>query len=84
MIPEKMTNLIPACKNISATHLSGGCYRLHPVEWNVGEVAGMLAMFALQEGVSTAAVRNDPALFQKFAALLEANGIQRYWKEEYC
>jgi hypothetical protein len=54
------------------------------VEWNVGEVAGMLAMFALQEGVSTATVRNDPALFQKFAALLEANGIQRYWKEEYC
>ena len=81
MIPEKMTNLIPACKNISATHLSGGCYRLHPVEWNVGEVAGMLAMFALEEGVSIAEVRQNEALFKKFAAHLEANGIQRYWKE---
>lgn len=81
MIPEKMTNLIPACKNISATHLSGGCYRLHPVEWNVGEVAGMLAMFALAEGVAIAEVRQNEELFKKFAAHLEANGIQRYWKE---
>lgn len=81
MIPEKMTNLIPACKNISVTHLSGGCYRLHPVEWNIGEVAGMLAMFALSEGVPIAEVRQNEMLFQKFAALLEANGIQRYWKE---
>ena len=81
MIPEKMTNLIPACKNISATHLSGGCYRLHPVEWNVGEVAGMLAVFALSEGVPIVEVRQNEELFRKFAALLEANGIQRYWKD---
>lgn len=81
MIPEKMTNLIPACKNISATHLSGGCYRLHPVEWNVGEVAGMLAVFALSEGVPIAEVRQNEEKFRKFVTLLEANGIQRYWKE---
>lgn len=81
MIPEKMTNLIPACKNISTTHLTGGCYRLHPVEWNVGEAAGLLAVFALEENVSTAEVHSDPKLFQSFAALLEQAGIQRYWKD---
>lgn len=81
MIPEKMKNLIPACKNISATHLAGGCYRLHPVEWNVGEVAGMLAMFALSENVTTEQVWSNATLFQKFAELLERAGIQRYWKE---
>lgn len=81
MIPEKMTNLIPACKNISATHLSGGCYRLHPVEWNVGEVAGMLAVFALTHGVQTVDVWQDKTLFDEFVKLIEANGIQRYWKD---
>lgn len=81
MIPEKMGNLIPACKNIGTTHLSGGCYRLHPVEWNVGEVAGYLAAFALSEHISIAEVWEDPARFAAFAALLEANGVQRYWKE---
>lgn len=81
MIPEKMGNLIPACKNIGTTHLSGGCYRLHPVEWNVGEVAGYLAAFALSEQIPIAEVWEDPARFAAFAALLEANGVQRYWKE---
>ncbi|WP_454702255.1 FAD-dependent oxidoreductase [Agrobacterium burrii] len=27
------------------THITNGCYRLHPVEWNIGEVAGMLAAY---------------------------------------
>ena len=35
-----MTNLLPAGKNIGTTHITNGCYRLHPVEWNIGEVAG--------------------------------------------
>lgn len=80
MIPEKMENMLPACKNISCTHLSGGCYRLHPVEWNIGEVAGLLAMFMLEENVSAETVWRDRKTFEKFAGLLEREGIQRYWK----
>ncbi|MGG2474547.1 FAD-dependent oxidoreductase, partial [Rhizobium sp. BR5] len=34
-------------KNIGTTHITNGCYRLHPVEWNIGEVAGMLAAYCL-------------------------------------
>ena len=33
-------NLLPACKNLGVTHITNGCYRLHPVEWNIGEAAG--------------------------------------------
>ena len=40
----------PACKNIGTTHITNGCYRLHPVEWNIGEAAGALAAFALDDG----------------------------------
>lgn len=29
-------------KNIGITHITNGCYRLHPVEWNIGEAAGYL------------------------------------------
>lgn len=81
MIPERMKNLIPACKNIGTTHLTNGCYRLHPVEWNVGEVAGLLAAFAIEQGVTTEQVWADKALFSRFCALLEKHGIQRYWDE---
>ena len=81
MIPERMTNLLPACKNIGSTHLTNGCYRLHPVEWNVGEVAGLLASFAISEGVLPVNVWESKELFDKFCIKLEEYGIQRYWDE---
>ncbi len=40
LIPRRMENLLPACKNLGVTHVTNGCYRLHPVEWNIGEAAG--------------------------------------------
>lgn len=49
MIPERMENLIPGCKNIGTTHISNGCYRLHPVEWSIGEAAGHLCAYAIRE-----------------------------------
>jgi hypothetical protein len=81
MIPERMKILIPACKNIGTTHLTNGCYRLHPVEWNVGEVAGLLASFAIEQGTTTEQVWADKELFDQFCQLLEKHGIQRYWDE---
>lgn len=81
MIPERMRNLIPSCKNIASTHLTNGCYRLHPVEWNIGEVAGYLASFAIDRGVRPVDVWENKELFAEFAAHLEDCGIQRYWNE---
>src|SRR5206468_9538617 len=40
LIPKRVENLLPACKNLGTTHITNGCYRLHPVEWNIGESAG--------------------------------------------
>ena len=40
LLPVRTRNLLPAAKNIGTTHITNGCYRLHPVEWNAGEVAG--------------------------------------------
>lgn len=37
-----MEKLLPACKNIGTTHITNGCYRLHPVEWGIGEAAACL------------------------------------------
>ena len=82
MIPVRMTNLLPACKNIGSTHLTNGCYRLHPVEWNVGEVSGFLASFAIDRGVTPAKVWEDKELFADFCKLIEGYGIQRYWNEK--
>lgn len=74
-----MNNLIPACKNIGTTHITNGCYRLHPVEWNVGEAAGALAAFSLSCGVSPRQVRNDASLLAAFQQQLIDLGVELVW-----
>lgn len=49
-----MENLLPGAKNLGTTHITNGCHRLHPVEWNVGEAAGALAAFCAQRRCGTA------------------------------
>jgi hypothetical protein len=79
LIPVRLVNLIAGCKNIGTTHLTNGCYRLHPVEWNIGEAAGALAAFALQQGRSPAAVRAERlAAFQQS---LRDEGVPLAWPE---
>ncbi len=79
MIPIRTRNLIPACKNIGTTHISNGCYRLHPVEWNIGEAAGALAAFCLDRGVEPAAVHDSSELLDDFQKRLEARGVRIDW-----
>jgi hypothetical protein len=81
-IPIRMENLLPANKNIGTTHITNGCYRLHPVEWNIGEVAGVLAAFCLGGGHEPREVRNSGRLLGEFQALLvERFGVDLEWPE---
>lgn len=79
LLPVRMKNLLPACKSIGTTHLTNGCYRLHPVEWNVGEVAGLLAAYTLRERVSAREIEEDGSRLVRFQDFLRENGIQLYW-----
>ena len=81
MIPIRMENLIPGCKNIGTTHISNGCYRLHPVEWSIGEVAGHLCSFALKRQISPRDIRNIGKYLQDFQRLLVNNGIELEWSQ---
>jgi hypothetical protein len=79
LIPARVNNVLPACKNIGTTHITNGCYRLHPVEWNIGEAAGYLASYCLTCEVTPRQVRSDEQLLSKFQDLLKAEGIELEW-----
>jgi len=79
LIPVRVENLLPACKNIGTTHITNGCYRLHPVEWNIGEAAGLLATFCLLREVSPRSVHESTDLLADFQALLVRQGIELDW-----
>ena len=79
LIPQRLENLLPACKNIGTTHITNGCYRLHPVEWNLGEVAGTLAAYCLEKNSAPRFVRqNHLADFQQ---RLIARSVEIAWPE---
>ncbi|MFE7041146.1 FAD-dependent oxidoreductase [Streptomyces atratus] len=79
LLPQRVENLLPSSKNIGTTHITNGCYRLHPVEWNVGEAAGALAAFCLERRVSPRAVRNTPGLLADFQDRLTGDGVELQW-----
>ncbi|WP_394814561.1 FAD-dependent oxidoreductase [Streptomyces chisholmiae] len=79
LLPRRVRNLLPAAKNIGTTQITNGCYRLHPVEWSIGEAAGALAAFCLDRGTEPHAVPADAALLDDYQALLVRRGVQLHW-----
>jgi hypothetical protein len=79
LIPKSWENLLPAAKNLGVTHITNGCYRLHPVEWNIGESAGMLAAHCVSRKLAPRQVRNTEKLLREFQAKLVAQGIELEW-----
>ena len=79
LIPVRVDNLLAASKNIGTTHVTNGCYRLHPVEWNVGEVAGALAAHCVHSGLVPRQVRNYPSLLSDFQQVLTDEGVELDW-----
>ncbi|WP_069114037.1 FAD-dependent oxidoreductase [Jiangella alba] len=83
LVPTSVSNLLPANKNIGTTHITNGAYRLHPVEWSIGEAAGALAAYCLEAGRSPAQVHADPADVRKLQDLLgESLGVPLAWPDE--
>jgi hypothetical protein len=82
LIPVRVDNLLPANKNIGTTHITNGCYRLHPVEWAIGEAVGALAGFCLERALPPRKVRSDQAQLADYQRLLSSTlGISLAWPE---
>lgn len=79
LIPRRVENLLAASKNIGTTHITNGCYRVHPSEWNIGESAGALAAWTVRTGESPRAVRGTAKSLSEFQRLLESLGIPLQW-----
>ncbi|AKD54207.1 FAD-dependent oxidoreductase [Spirosoma radiotolerans] len=79
LLPKRMKNLLPANKNIGTTHITNGCYRLHPVEWSIGEAVGMLVAYSLDKRVSPHAVREKEQLLDGFQKLIRSQGVETHW-----
>ena len=79
LLPRRVENLLPACKNLGVTHITNGCYRLHPVEWNIGEAVGALASFCVTKKRAPREVRDMVELLKEFQGQLTDHGVRLAW-----
>lgn len=79
LLPVRVDNLLPACKNLGTTRITNGAYREHATEWSIGEAAGTLAAFSLARKTQPRAVRADEALLGDFQRTLEGQGVLLAW-----
>jgi FAD dependent oxidoreductase len=82
LIPADASNLIAACKNIGATHLTSSAYRVHPGEWAIGEAAGALAAYCVGQGVLAAQAHADGSRVAALQARLLEHGAPIFWWDD--
>jgi hypothetical protein len=80
LLPERVLNLIPVCKNIGTTHITNGCYRLHPVEWSIGEAAGCALAYSLNHKINPHSIRENGAQLSDFQNFIRSQGLETEWK----
>lgn len=81
LIPQRMVNLLPANKNIGTTHVTNGCYRLHPVEWGIGEAVGSLVAYCHERKVTPVQVSEQASELSAFQDRLADQGVALGWPE---
>ena len=79
LIAPGVSNFAPACKNIGVTHIANGAYRLHPIEWAIGEAAGTLAVTSLANARATGTIHEDPRLRHQLQRRLVEGGAPVAW-----
>ena len=79
LLPLRPNNLLAAGKTLGTTHLTNGAYRLHPVEWAVGEAAGALAAYCLAEKRTPLETLQTRTLLRRFQLKLLQNGVPLAW-----
>ena len=82
LLAADTVNLLAGGKTLSVTHITNGCYRLHPVEWGVGEAAALCVAYALERGVNPHQIYAQPAHLEDLQNDLSARGLELEWPQE--
>jgi hypothetical protein len=82
LIPVRVRNVLAAGKCLGVTHITNGAYRMHAVEWSVGEAAGVLAAWCACERTEPSVVHADAAQVREVQRVLGEQGVRMSWPWE--
>ena len=82
LVPVDTDGMILSAKSIGTTHITNAAYRMHPVEWAIGEAGGFLAAFSIWTGKQPREIVGNEALLRKLQGSLTRNGIPIVWFDD--
>lgn len=81
-VQSRIRNFLPACKNIGTTHVTNGAYRLHPIEWAIGEAAGETAAFCVKKRTKPESTRKNLLKMRTIQHALLKQGAPLFWFDD--
>jgi hypothetical protein len=79
LVPVATDGLVLSAKSIGTTHITNAAYRMHPIEWGIGEASGVLAAVAVQTGLSPRALASSEAQVRTIQGLATRRGMPIFW-----
>ncbi len=82
LVPMTTDGLVLSAKSIGTTHITNAAYRMHPMEWAIGEASGFLAVFAAWTGENPRAIVENVPLLRKLQGFVARNGVPIFWFDD--
>ncbi len=82
LVPMTTDGLVLSAKSIGTTHITNAAYRMHPMEWAIGEASGFLAVFSVWADVSPRTIVETVPLLRKLQGFMARNGIPIFWFDD--
>ncbi len=79
LVPLDADGLVLSSKSIGTTHITNAAYRMHPMEWAIGEASGFLAAFAVWTGLDPRVLATEEKHIRKIQGFIARNGIPIFW-----
>jgi FAD dependent oxidoreductase/S-layer homology domain len=81
LVPANTDGLVLSSKSLGTTHLTNAAYRMHPVEWAIGEASGALAARAVLQNVAPRDLLST-ANVRRLQYSLISNGVPLVWFDD--
>jgi hypothetical protein len=82
LIPVRVRNVLAAGKCLGVSHVANGAYRMHHVEWNIGESAGALAAWCIKHACEPHQIHENAERVKAFQDRLTSQGVRVSWPWE--
>ncbi|MGB3297085.1 MAG: FAD-dependent oxidoreductase [Phormidesmis sp.] len=82
LVPMTTDGLVLSAKSLGTTHITNAAYRMHPMEWAIGEASGFLAVFAVWTKESPRRIVETLPLVRKLQGFMTRNGVPIFWFDD--